>query len=204
VLNAKRIFMPLVVFVVAAGSAAPAATIDFSGSGTSGTINPNSLAWVLTPDDSAVPFLSSPRDISVWGSPGLGENYNTWPTGDGQAVSFSITFTGLPDGVTIDQTADTMPTGFDDFSRFHNDTDTIIWTPSYSGGDSVTFTAPSGYSMPAGTEFYVNIAFAGGTVDTVDFTGDWTTAAVPEPGSLLLAAVAFLGMAALARRRVLR
>ena len=209
-LNAKRIFMPLVVLAVAAGTAAPAATIAFSGSGTSGTINPDSLLWTLVPDDSTVCCTPTPpnpaaRDISVWGIPELGSSDEFWPSGVGDAVSFSITFTGLPGGVTIDQTADPAPTGFDDYTRFHNGDDTIIWTPSYSDGDTVTFTAstPSEY-LSAGTPFYVNIAFTGGTVDTVDFTGDWTTAEVPEPGSLSLAVLAFLGMAAFARRRILR
>jgi hypothetical protein len=188
------------------------ATIDFSGSGTSGTIPPGSMAWVVTPDDATTMGLDciSPTvnrcDISVWGVPGLGALSLTWPSGNGDALSFTVTFTGLPGGVTIDQTADPAPNSFDDFTRFQDITNltlTAVWTPSYTGGNSVTFTDPSAGGMPAGDVFFVNVAFTGGTVDAATFTGDWTTdapvAGVPEPGSLSLAGLVLVGAAMFAR-----
>ena len=178
-------FLCLLFGVVIAGRAAQATTINFSGGGASGTIPPGALPWVVTPDDQNVDsFL---RAVSTWGTPGLGTGSNTWPTGNGDAIAFTITFTGLPTGVTIDQTPDSNPTGFTDFTRFHSNGDSVVWTPTYSGGDSVTFTAPVGFDLPPGTEFYTNVAFSGGTVSGVQFTGDWTTTAeVPEPATLPL------------------
>jgi hypothetical protein len=139
----------------------------------------------------------------VWGSPGLSTGTDTWPALTGEAVEFSITFTGLPGGVTIDQSADPTPLSFNDFTRFHSTGDSTIWTPTYSGGNTVTFDPPSGFSLAPGTDFFVNIAFTGGPVNGVQFTGDFITAAtVPEPGSLLLVAVGLLSAALCARRRI--
>ena len=69
--------------------------------------------------------------------------------------------------------------GFDNYTRFHNtvgsDVDAVVWTPSYTGGDTVPLTAPAGLGLTMGTGFYVNLRFTADTVDTVNFTGDWTT-----------------------------
>jgi hypothetical protein len=145
----------------------------------------------------------------VWGTPGLGDAYETWPAGSDPAIAFSITFTGLPVGVTIDEAADPHPTSSDDFTRFHNAADTVIWIPTYTGGNSATFNAPGAYSMPSGTQFYINIAFSGGAVNSVTFTGDFETTGVlpvggvPEPGSLALVAMTLSAAALFARNRIL-
>src|SRR5437879_5199904 len=183
----KQRLAVLVVSTFAAVSPALCGTINFSGSGSSGSIAPNALPWSLL-SARENPF----RGVSVWGVPGFGNGNATWPSGNGNALSFTIAFTGLPGGVSIDQTPDPNPTGVDDFTRFHRGDDGVIWTPVYGGGNSVTFTAP--IIMPAGTDFFVNVAFTGDVGSSVSFTGNWVTdtAAVPEPGSFGLVAVAIL------------
>ena len=177
---------------------AQGATINFSGSGVSGTINPDALPWVLTPNDTGIGI--SPRGISVWGTPGLSGGNDIWPAGNGAAIAFTITFSGLAGGITIDSSADPNPSGFDDFTRFHSNGDSVIWTPSV-GGNTVTFTAPGGGSLTAGTPFFTNIAFSGGLVYTVTFSGMWTTSDVPEPGTLSL--VGLIGICTVVVRRSL-
>ena len=177
----------LVFATFAAGCPGVCGTINFSGSGSSGSIAPNALPWSLLPASENL-F----RGVSVWGVPGFGNGNATWPSGNGNALSFTITFTGLPGGVSIDQTPDPNPTGANDFTRFHRGDDGVIWIPGYTGGNSVTFTAP--IIMPAGTDFFVNVAFTGDVGSSVSFTGNWDTdvKAVPEPGSFGLLAVAIL------------
>ncbi len=203
-LNIKLSFALLGLLGFACSTSAFAGLITFSGSGTSGTISPDSLPWNLTLNSDTVSDL---RGVSVWGTPGLSNGDVTWPAGTDPAIAFTITFTDLPDGVTIDQSPDPYPTGFDDYTRDHNSTDTVIWTPTYTGGDSVTFNAPTGYTLTPGTQFYINVAFAGGTVDTVNFTGDFETTEVlggevPEPSSLSLVALGLFGAAIFARKRL--
>ena len=205
---AKRLAMLFALVVLIGGSVAVAAVIPFAASGSSGTIPPAGLVWSMT-DGGTNPF----RGVSIWGIPGLGDGNQTWPPGVGNLLSFTITFNGLPTGVAIDQSPDTNPTGVDDFTRFHRGDDGIIWTPSFTGTNSVTFDPPTGYSMPPGTEFFINIAFNdGGTAPTstvqfttVDFTGSWTTDAVadiPEPATVSLVTLALFGTAVMARRRL--
>jgi hypothetical protein len=203
-LNTKLTVALLGLLGISCGTSAFASTIPFAGTGASGTINPSSLAWTLTPNSDTVSIL---RGVSVWGTPGLGTGDDTWPAATDPAIAFTITFSSLPGGVTIDQSADPSPTAFDDFTRGHNADDTVIWTPTYTGGNTVTFNAPGGYSLTPGTQFYINIAFAGGTIDTVNFTGDFVTTEVlggevPEPGSLLLAGLGLISIAIFARKRL--
>jgi len=202
-LNIKLTVAVLGLLGISCGTNAFASVIPFAGSGSTGTINPG-LPWTLTPNSDTVSIL---RGVSVWGTPGLGSGDDTWPAATDPAVEFSITFTGLPGGVTIDQSPDPSPTAFDDFTRDHNANDTVIWTPTYTGGNTVTFDAPAGYTLTPGTQFYINIAFAGGTVNTVDFTGDFVTTEVlggqvPEPGSLLLVGLGLISTAIFARKRL--
>ncbi|HLK69456.1 MAG TPA: hypothetical protein VKU19_38760 [Bryobacteraceae bacterium] len=194
-----RSWTSIAMLLLACCSGLKAGNIDFSGSGTSGTINPGSLPWRLISDDATGTGLNcSPPTvnrcgISVWGMPGLGSFSQNWPAATDPALSLTITFTGLAPGVTIDQAADPARTGFDDFTRFHEIGDSIVWTPSYTGGNSVTFTAPKGFELDSGDDFFVNVAFTGGMISTASFTGSWSTrssSAVPEPGTLLLAAAA--------------
>ena len=187
---------------MAASLTGQCATIAFSGSGASGTINPDSLPWLLVPNDSTTPLNCGPGtinrcDISVWGVPGLGAANATWGDSSASAVAFTITFTNLPGGVTIDQTSDPDPSSFDDYTRFIDLDDSVVWTPSYSGGNTVTFTGP-GDQLSFGTDFFLNIAFTGGNIETADFTGSWTVASVPEPGTLALTGLVLLGAAVLA------
>lgn len=163
-------------------------TISFSGSGNSGTITPGNLPWVLSSN-------SSLRNVPVWGVPGLGRSSVDWPPGNGLATSLTVTFTGLPLGVSIDQTPDPAPTLLDDFTRLEAGCNPCtIWTPSYIAGNTVTFSAPIGGPVIPSENLFVNVAFTGGAVPSVTFTGAWTTA-VPEPTSLSLTVPALLGAA---------
>src|SRR5580698_5906587 len=88
---------------------ASAETISFGGSGTTGTL-PTGEPWAIIADPSQ-------RDVPTWGIPGLGLGNATYG-GPDALIEFSITFTNLPVGITIDQTPDPTPFGYDDFTRF--------------------------------------------------------------------------------------
>jgi hypothetical protein len=138
--------------------------------------------------------LGSFRGFSVFGSPGLGAGEVAWPSGVGTLQSFTITFTGLPSGVSIDQTPD--PGGFNDTTRMYGGA--AVFTPSFTGSNTVTFTAPAGSNLTAGTQVFVNIAFTGGTVTTVQFSGSWNGAtSVPtlSKWGLALCSLLLMGLA---------
>jgi len=154
------LLLSLLPLLVVAGHA----QITFSGSGSSGVLNPGQ-PWEVTPNSQTVdPGF---RGVSVWGTPGLGFGDDVW-TGSPGVVGFTITFLNLPAGVTIDQTPNSG--GFNDDTRFAGLDG--LWVPIFTGGNTVTFIGSTD-SLSAGSPFFVNVAFAGGTVTTVNFTGEW-------------------------------
>ena len=163
------------------------ATVTFSGSGTTGTMSPG-VPWLLVANDSSL----GGSGISVWGTPGLAQDETTWPAADGVLSSLTITFTGLPAGVSINEAAD--PGGYNDSTRFQSNGG-VDWTETFTGTNTVTFTAPAGQSVPAGGSFFVNIGFVGGTVSTVNFTGAFNGTAAPEPATLSMTGLALMGLA---------
>jgi hypothetical protein len=161
--------------------------IPFSGSGNSGTISipPGTVPWSVQTITGPVGLLTG------WGIPGPGLATLLWP-GSGIETEFTVTFTNLPAGVTIDQ--DPTDTELVVFSPPNiNQT----WTPSFSpDGLTVTFTAPGGSSLAPGDSFFVNAIFNGQpSTDGVSFTGAFDPQlATPEPASLTLLGLGAAGL----------
>ena len=175
--------------------------IPFSGSGTSGTIAPGE------------PWAINAFGTMSWGSPGVGLGILAWPgpPTPQDITDFTITFRGLPAGVTIDPAS--LATAAQDCAGgpgggtvFCSETPAAIyqWIPSLSPDhDTITWEAPAGGALFGGDDYFVNIFFTG-AVPGVTFTGAWTSPVpVPEPGPgllLLLGTAAGLCAAALRRR----
>ncbi|HTS49689.1 MAG TPA: PEP-CTERM sorting domain-containing protein [Bryobacteraceae bacterium] len=199
----KKLVVTLVVCLCAAAARADIIAIPFSGSGSSGTIAPG-LAWSIN-DGGTFSF----------GSPGVGESVLPWPGAPTPVdiTDFTITFTRLPEGVTIDPASLATPgqdcgggasggtvfcspgPGSEPFPGYTQ------WIPTLSNDDrTITFDAPAGISLTAGDDYFVNIFFTQSEGEAVNFTGGWSSP-VPEPMSiLLLGTVTVLCTLALRRR----
>ncbi len=188
----RKIF-GLLCLVVIASTASIAGDIPFSGSGSSGTVNPGQ------------PFsydFSGNLPEPNWGIPGVGGTLATWngPTVD----EFTITF-DLGAGISIDplnlgNTCDGGPLGGTTFCASPY---SQPWNVTNLTADSITFTAqPGGDLLINGDPFFVNIFFTGGDPSGASFSGDWVTP-VPEPSGLVLFGSAIVGLAGIFRRRLL-
>jgi hypothetical protein len=204
----KKVILKSALCLCAVAARADIIVISFSGSGTSGTIAPGN-PWLI----------NSAHTNDSWGSPGVLALATLWPGSPTpqDITDFTITFTGLPTGVTIDPASlSTGPCGRNDEfiigTEFCSSYDAGItpfvpWTPTLSNGDD-TITWEGGFFpytiLNGGASYFVSIFFTG-PVSSVTFTGGWSTpAAVPEPGSLLLLATAAGLCVAVLRRRAAR
>lgn len=196
----KHLVVPVVLSVCAVLAKADTIVIPFSGSGASGTIAPG-LAWAI-----------NTSSTDSFGSPGVSQGVLAWPGSPTpqDITDFTVTFSGLPTGVTIDPTS--LATAAQDCAGNASGGTVfcstvsgsyVQWTPTLSNGnDTITFEAPTGDSLNSGNDYFVNIFFNGNEGASVAFTGGWSsTSTVPEPGSLLLT-VAGLGALGLGRRAV--
>jgi PEP-CTERM motif len=169
------------IFMVAMGTTAgeTADVFPFSGHGTSaGDAAPLPLQWVVGDSN------------NTWGIPGLGLGNATWPS-QTSVTDFHITFTSR----TI---AD------DAFTAFVNVSEAVDWTFVINNGQdssSIDFFAPAGTSLDSGELFFVNVHWNEDASAVRDFSAHWTTAAVPEPASLMLLGVGAVALAAVRRRR---
>ena len=176
--------------VLATVATASAGSISFTGSGTSGTIDPGQP---FTYDFDNAGFEPD------WGVPGVNGGLATWngPTVNGFTISFD-----LPGGVSIDPmnlgtTCDGTASGGTVFCAgpFGQPWDVEALT-----ANSITFQAPDGELLTNGDPFFINIFFTGGDPAGVSFNGEWLTSPVPEPNSLLFLGSGVLGFMAVLRK----
>ena len=175
--------------VLAAVATASAGSISFTGSGTSGTIDPGQ------------PFAYDSDGLPDWGVPGVSGGLATWsgPPVDGFTINFD-----LPQGISIDPmdlgtTCDGTASGGTVFcsSPFGQP-----WDVESLTANSITFQAPDGEVLTNGDPFFINIFFTGGDPAGASFSGEWETSPVPEPNSLLLMGSGVLGIMAVLRRKM--
>ncbi len=183
----------LLCVVLLASMTAVAGAIPFSGSGSSGTINPGQ------------PF-SYDFDGAIfepnWGVPGVGAALSLWsgPTIDQFTITFDLGAGIAIDPLNLGTTCDGGPFGGTVFcaSPFSQP-----WNVTTLTANSITFTAlPGGDLLIDGDPFFVNVFFTGGDPNGTSFSGDWITP-VPEPGGIVLFSSGLVGLAGILRRRLL-
>lgn len=188
----RKVLLMLCLMMLAAATAS-AGNISFTGSGSSGTIDPGQ------------PFSYDFDNATYepdWGVPGINNGLATWtgPT----VYGFTITF-NLPPGVDIDPlnlgtTCDGTSSGGTVFcaSPFGQP-----WDVEHLTTNSITFiAAPGDAPLASGDPFFINIFFSGGDPNGASFNGEWITSPVPEPNSLLLMGSGVLGLMAVLRKKM--
>jgi hypothetical protein len=192
--NKFKVLIFIVALVIAFGSR-PALADDvlltWSGSGSSG-VDPYGLTWFAANNQE--------NGDGSWGIPGLGLGTLLW-AGPVPITDFNITFSGLPEGVVIDSTPAPGVGGYDESTRFDNDTVDVLWNRLISG-DTVSFIAQneSGTLLP-GQAFFVNVAFTGPIdLENLSFEAQYTTSTVPEPSTFLLLGAGLAGVGLLRRK----
>lgn len=163
----------------------------WSDSGISGT-DPYGHGWLY----------NNEGGVDAWGVPGLNNGYAEW-AGPDSLFSFSVTFTELPNGVSIN----TPDAGDNAGTRLQNDRTKTYWTATTDGPNTVTFTAPTGseLSAPLADGFFANVTFNGspaGSAFTVNYNNA-AAAVVPEAGTFALAlpALGMIGAVVIKRRK---
>lgn len=189
----KKLLVAFVLCFSAVLAKADSIVIPFSGSGSSGTIAPGEPWLVKTP---------------FWGSPGPGLGVLAWTGSVGDITDLSITFSGLPDGVVIDDPGTGCIGGPSGGTVLCTGTteDALVnlWTPTISAdGSTITFDAPAGVTLGPGQAYFANVFFSGDEGDTVDFAGGWSSP-VPEPGTVWLLGAGLAALGEVVRRRRIR
>jgi hypothetical protein len=148
--------------------------IPFSGSGTSGTIDPG-IQWSV--GDGLV-LINEPFFEVLWPAPPIHQDI----------TDFHITFTDLPAGVTISSG-----------STFLQLTPSTDEWPSALSNHTITFTAPPRLSFNSGDNFSSLIILTPGHgLNSVHFSGAWS--GVPEPGTMLLFGTGLLLLGTIGRK----
>ncbi len=179
----------LLCLLLLASTAAVAGSIPFSGSGSSGTINPGQ------------PFSYSGDGGADWGVPGVDGGLAVWtgPTVDQFTITFDLTGGISIDPLDVGTTCNGGPSGGTVFCASPY---SQPWNVTNLTTDSITFTAlPGGDLLINGDPFFINIFFTGGDPNGASFSGDWVSP-VPEPSGLVLFGSGVLGLVGILRRRL--
>lgn len=176
--------VPLLAGLLVAGHAR--ADLTWNGSGESG-VDPFGHAW-LTQNTAF-------QDVTSWGMPGRAQGTRVY-NGNFTIEAIEVTFSGLPDGVTVLEgvptfrpTMNVTPFGAGD-----------LWTYDLTG-DTVRFDPPiPSKTLAPGDSFFLYVPFTDEVVFD-DFEFQVTYIGVPEPSSIILASVALAALTALLRRR---
>lgn len=177
---------------LAAPLAAHAASVTFTGSGTSGT-DPLAGEWTAGPNDFGFSTFLEPSlntgDMQVFnGGDGLAD-----------ATSFTFTYTGsTANGFNMDLGSGLTHVASPEGTQ---------WNTTYLSPTEVEFTAPKGDELKPGDTFDIQVAFNKKiTAKNFSFTAVWGgDAAVPEPQSWALMILgAGVAGAAMRRRRAMQ
>jgi hypothetical protein len=192
-----RAIIGLALVLVLPATGLASTIVAFSGSGAVGTsgTDPFGHGWEINTT------ILDPIGNGAWGIPGLGSG--TLPyAGTESAYDFHITFTDSQGAIAINDITPN-PEGtccYNESTRFASTTDALVWTRIVTG-NSVSFFAPGTNGLDLGDSFFVNVTFLRPIVGELSFNAEWTNAAVPEPGSLLLLGTGLVGAAAVRRWR---
>jgi hypothetical protein len=164
----------------------------FSGSGTSGTLVSPGETWTTNFDGGA----AGSGFHDNWGSPGVFAG--VVPYGQIQpAIGFEITFAA--DAVIAAVTITTTNGGLLE-TTFWNISSNNVWTASLIGPNSIEFLAPNpSLYLTTGQNYFVNVYFD--TASPASFSGNFITAAVPEPSTWAMMILGFAGIGWMAYRR---
>lgn len=177
-----------------------------AGGGDTGSDNQGD-SWVWTTTAGMTNPPTAPAGSPAWGVPGLGTGDATY-TNAASANAFAVTFLNVPAPV-IDQTASPFAGGYNEYTRFEtydSSNNPVAWTEVFVGPNTVEFFAPTGVSLSAGQNFYVNVVFdtqgldGGNTGFTAAFYNFSAPGPVPGAGLAGLSALALAGLYARARR----
>lgn len=167
---------------------AMATNVTWTGSGTSGT-DPLGHDWVLS--------NNGPGGNAVVGIPGNAIGTVPWLGGPGDFVT---DFHFQTEDANIVETVTGTSSSLTTFWHDDSDNGATLWDRQLMGTDTVWFFSPGGLQnkLDSGETFFWNVVFDR-PLSTIDFTAEWTM--IPEPSTLTLGGLGFVGLLAFGRRR---
>jgi len=162
---------------------------SFAGGAESGT-GPYGVTWAWDKTFGPASATSPGAGYSAWGTPGLGYGEDVYEN-PVAATDFQVSFVNFS-GLTIDSTPSTSSGGYTELTRMT--ADGVAWTPVING-QTVTFYAPTGVTLSAGEDYFINVVFDSKTLSgaNTSFTAAFSTA-VPEASTWAMLLLGFAGL----------